>query len=196
MKPSMSHLRPILIALPALALAPPAGRAQAGAFVGASVGPSLLREEGHAPPLCCYEREMWHAPGARVGARLGYGFSWPLRVSVDLGAAAYQVVGQDHLQLRLFSPDAAAIVAAQLRFAAGTVDLGVGVGWRYFSGTAHHTIDDNRAVSAHAADLRATIAVSARAGARHTLGGELTVAKVILDQLVTTLSFVIAWDLL
>jgi hypothetical protein len=192
----MSRLRPLFFALPALAFAAPAGRAQAGAFVGGSVGPSLLREEGHAPPLCCYEREEWNAPGARVGARVGYTFSWPLRVSVDLGAAAYQVVGQDHLRLRLLSPDAAAMLAGQLRFAAVTVDLGVGAGWRYFSGTAHHTIDPNRSVGTDAADLRATIGLWARAGARHSLGGELTVAKVILDQLVTTLSFVIAWDLL
>ena len=183
------------LGLPALLLlvvAAPAGPARAGLFVGASAGPSLLREEGHAPPLCCNERENWNAPGARVGGRFGYEFVGPLRIGVDLGVALYQVPG---LELRVFSPDAGATVTGQLRLSVVTVELGAGAGWRHFSGTAHLGTSD-RAVSKGAVDLRATIGVHARAGSRHSLGAELTIAKVLIEQTVATLSFVIGWDIL
>jgi hypothetical protein len=185
----------------ALCALPPLGSpsaARAGqSFVGLQAGLSVLKEEGHAPPLCCRERETWTAPGGRLGGQVGYAFGSPFMVRADLGLGLYQVAGQDHLRLRVLSPDAAAYVGAQLRRRTFTLEVAAGAGWRHFVGTAREIgagAPATREVSTGAADLRLAVGLRVPLGARSTLGGELAVARVILDQTVATLSLTLGWQ--
>ncbi len=186
---------PIATALmaPALLLSASPGAASAAVFLRGSAGPALLNEEGHAPPLCCYEREDWVAPGARAGVSAGWTFG-ELRLGLDLGLSLYQVVDQPGLELRLLSPDAAGTVGGRLRWPALTLDFAVGAGWRYFSGTARGPRGYGRDVSTHAPDLRAGVGLHVPTAAGHSVGVELTVSKVMIEQTVAGLSFVIGWE--
>jgi hypothetical protein len=111
------------------------GGAQAEAFFGADAGLSVLNQEGHAPPICCAERENWAGLGGRVGGRIGYAVRGWAFVRLDGGVAAYQATTKDDRRLRLVSPDVGFMLGAQTGDKL-TVGVAVGAGWRRFSGSA------------------------------------------------------------
>ncbi len=65
----MRHPHRILcVVAPALASAAAREARAEGAFVAARLGGGMLAQEGHAPPLCCGERDSWRA--RRASARV------------------------------------------------------------------------------------------------------------------------------
>jgi hypothetical protein len=192
------HLRRHWLWPAVLAAQMASGTTEAAPFAAAQVGAVLLREEGHAPPLCCGERESWSAPGARVGGRIGYALDGGLFADVDLALAVHRVVGRPGLDLTLWAPEGAASVgyrfeAVGLRFGAG-----LGLGLRAFLGTAHEGSDrfqSDLVIEKMLPDVRVTVGAHAGRPGKMSLGAELFFSKIFIEQDVVGLSLVLGWDL-
>ncbi len=174
----------------------PARTAQAQVFVGADAGLGVLSQEGHAPPLCCGERDRWSAFGGRVGGRLGYQTGGWFFARLDAGVAAYRGTAGDDYELSVVSPDVALLLGARVQREKLAVEVAAGAGWRRFSGSAtsdgpgtfDHTIGESTF------DLRVAFGAHHTLGGGHRLGGELGLAKVLIAENVITFSFVYTWD--
>ena len=170
--------------------------AHAQLFVGADAGLSILNQEGHAPPICCGERDSWSAPGGRVGGRLGYRLTGWLFARLDAGVALHHVNPSGDLQLRLVSPDLAFMVGAQAGSERLKVDFAVGGGRRWFSGsvTSNQLSSENRDIDVSAYDVRLSLGVHRILDGGHRLGADLTLAKVMIAENVVMLSLVYTWS--
>jgi Outer membrane protein beta-barrel domain len=157
-----------------------------GVFVSAQLGISRLSEEGHAPPLCCNERETWTAVGPRLGARVGYKFTNPFFVQADLAVSSHSVDAPD---LTLFIPELA--VSAGLRSQGPTsLEFSLGAGAREVSGRNNEA---DRDFSKTLLDLRLNAGVHRRVSDRLVIGGELTYSKVVIEQNFLMASLVVGW---
>lgn len=160
--------------------------AHEGVFVSGLLGYAQLNEEGHAPPICCNEREDWQAPGARLGLRLGYMFLNQFFVQADLAMARHSVARPD---LTLVIPEVAA--SAGLRWIGPLmVDFSLGAGARQVTGR-DPDLDEN--FSAMLVDVRLNIGLLRRFSDRLAFGGELTFSKVLIEQNVLIASLVASW---
>jgi len=182
-------------AFPFLLLILARGSARAEVFVGADAGLSVLSEEGHAPPICCAERETWDAPGARIGGRVGYRFTGPFFVRLDAGLAAHYATTGDGRDLTLWSPDVGLMLGAQARWEKVAADFALGGGWRRFSGSVPSNLAGvpSYDIATSAPDLRASVVVHRALAGGHRLGVDLSVSKVMIEQHVVTLSAVYMW---
>ncbi len=193
-RPSRTIRKAITQAVVLLLFALTAGTAQAQVFVGADAGLSVLSQEGHAPPICCAERESWDALGGRVGGRAGYGFARWLFVRLDGGFATHRATTRDGHKLNLVTPDVALMLGAQRRGKL-TADIALGAGWRWFSGsaTSNRPGISNDSVSKSAPDLRLSFGMHRSLNGGHRLGGELSLVKVLIAEHIITFSLVYTW---
>lgn len=172
--------------------------ADGGVFLGGRLGASLLQEEGHAPPLCCSEREDWDAAGGRAAGRVGYSFAFaPLIAFLDAGAAVHRVTGRAGLDLTLVSTELALNLGKRYTSAARRVEIAGGVGLTRFSGTAHELAGTDRReshIATSAPDLRFSIAIYGRVRPTSWWGGEFSFTKVLIEQHLITFSAVYTWD--
>jgi len=172
-----------------------ASAAQAQMFVGADAGLSVLSQEGHAPPICCGERDSWRAPGGRVGGRVGYRSAGWFFVRADAGLAVHPVNAGDYIELTLVSPDLAFMLGVQARGEKLTVEIALGAGWRRYSGsvTSDRYPGANHEINHSARDLRSSLGVHRTLAGGHSLGAELSLVKVMIAENIATLSLVYTW---
>ena len=132
----------LVVSAPTRAAEPPASAQAAeplpgGPSLGALVGASLFVQEGHAPPLCCNERDHWSVIGPKVGIRGGWGFGEYFELTVDLRfgmayGSSNQYGEERDNQVRTFDM----IGGGNLRLPVGIVSitLGGGAGASHISG--------------------------------------------------------------
>lgn len=108
-----------------------------GPSLGAVVGLGTFAQEGHAPPLCCGERDTWRVLGPKVGVRASFGFIEYLGLSLDLRYGLGFGSSNDHGTEReneIRTLDAILAVEGWLPLAPVALKLGLGVGASHVSG--------------------------------------------------------------
>lgn len=165
----------------AQAPAPPAGTP----IIGARLGLAMLGQEGHAPGLCCGERDSWRTVGPAAALRGGYLIGSRFLLGAE---ASYSYHHRETAtdEIRVHAPALSADASFVVHAGTPRIVAGVGGGLLRFSGDTSEmsaggppflgTIDEWHP------ELHARFAFEVPIGSGLAAGAELTLTKVMIAQ--------------